>query len=97
MVAAESVVAETRETLEAATVSALQQTHAMIHRADTAEEFFQKDTTVTTREKARKKQLDVLESMKVHEEVHSDHWTLGGNDEDTHTQCGMPSGAVRGG
>ena len=65
MVAAEAVLAETRETLEALTVSALQQTHAMIHRTETtAEGFFQ---TATTREQARKKQLDVLESMKVYE------------------------------
>ena len=42
MSAAEAVLAETRETLKSLTVSALQQTHAMIHRTDTtAEEFFQ--------------------------------------------------------
>ena len=35
MVAAEAALAETRETLKALTVSALQRTHAMIHRTDT--------------------------------------------------------------
>ena len=67
MVAAEAVLTETRETVEALTVSALQQAHAMSHRAETtAESFFQahKDMTVTTKEQTRKKQLDFLESMK---------------------------------
>ena len=94
MMTEEAVMADTRETQEALTVSALPQTHAMSHRADTtAEGFFQahKDMTVTTREQARKKQLDFLESMKVYEEVyagdvpsrHARHvWTLGGDDED---------------
>ena len=72
MVAAEAILIETRETVEALTVSALQQAHAMSHRAETtAESFFQahKDMTVTTKEQARKKQLDFLESVKVYEEV----------------------------
>ena len=74
LVAAEAVLTETRET-DALTVSALQQAHPMSHRAETtAESFFQADTdmTVTTKEQARKKQLDFLESMKVCEEVYVD-------------------------
>ena len=74
MTAAEAVLADTRETQEAPTISALPQTHAMIQRAETtAEGFFQAhtDMTVTTMEQARKKQLDFLESMKVHEEVYA--------------------------
>ena len=69
MVAAEAVLTETRETVEALTVSALQQAHAMSHRTETtAESSFQarKDMTVTSKEQARKKQLDLLESMKVY-------------------------------
>ena len=61
MVAAEAVLTETRETVEALTVSALQQAHAMSHRAETgANSVFQhhKDMTVTTKEQARKKQLN---------------------------------------
>ena len=73
LVAVEAVLTETCETVEALTVSALQQAHAASHRADvTAESFFQahKDMTVTTTKKqARKKQLDFLESMKVYEEM----------------------------
>ena len=42
MVAAEAVLTETRETIEARTVSALQQAHEMSHRpGTTAESFFQ--------------------------------------------------------
>ena len=73
LVAAEAILAETRETVEALTVSALQQAHEMSHRPETtAESFFQahKDMTVTTKEQARQKQLDFLESMQVYEEVH---------------------------
>ena len=56
MVEPETVLTETRKTIEALTVSALQQAHAMGHRAETsAESFFQahKDMTVTTKELAR--------------------------------------------
>ena len=73
MIAAEAVLTETRETIEALTVSALQQTHEMSHRPEmTAESFFQaqKDKTVTSKEQARQKQLDFEESMKVFEEVY---------------------------
>ena len=75
MVAAEAVLTETRETVETLTVSALQQAHAVSHRAETtAESFFQahKHMTVTTKEQACKKQLDFLESMKVYEVVYVD-------------------------
>ena len=51
------------------------QAHEMSHRPETtAESFFQahKDMTVTTKEQARKKQLDFLESMQVYEEVYVD-------------------------
>ena len=61
LVAAEAVLTETREKIEALRVSALQQAHEMSHRAETtAESFFQahKDTTVTSKEHARQKQLD---------------------------------------
>ena len=97
LVAAEAVLTETRETDEALTVSALQQAHPMSHRAETtAESFFQADTdmTVTTKEQARKKQLDFLESMKVCEEVYVDDascwnprhvWSLGGHDENANS------------
>ena len=74
-VAAEAVLTETRETIEALRVSALQQAHEMSHRpGTTAESFFQahKDMTVTSKEQARQKQLDFLESMKVFEEVYED-------------------------
>ena len=80
MVAAEDVLTETRETVEALTVSAVQQAHAMSHRAETtAEIFFQahKDMTVTTFEQARKKQLDLFESMEVYEEVYVDDLPAG--------------------
>ena len=52
----------------------------MIHRPETtAENFFQahKDMTVTTKEQAREKQLDFLESMKVYEEVYADDLPAG--------------------
>ena len=84
MIATEAVLTETRETIEALTVSALQQAHEMSHRPETtAESFFQahNDTTVTSKEQARQKQLDFLESMKVFEDelpagthVMSDRW-----------------------
>ena len=67
MIAAEAVLTETRETVEALTVSALQQAHEMSHRpATTVESFFQahKDMTVTSKELARQTQLDFLESTK---------------------------------
>ena len=67
--AAEAVLTETRETVEALTVSALQQAHVMSHRAETAaESFFQahKDMTVTTKEQARKKQLNRDANKGVH-------------------------------
>ena len=56
MIAAEAVLTETRETIEALTVSTLQQAHEMSHRRETtAESFFQahKDMTVTFKEQAR--------------------------------------------
>ena len=95
MIAAEATLSETRETIEALTVSALEQVHEMIHRPETTtENFFQahKDMTVTTKEQAREKQLDFLESMKVYEEVYADDlpagntchvWSLGGHDENS--------------
>ena len=52
----------------------------MIHRPETtAESFFQahKDMTVTSKEQARQKQLDILESMKVFEEVYEDELPAG--------------------
>ena len=58
MVPAGAVLAKTRETLQALTVSALQQTHATIHRAETmagGSYQGQNDMIVTTREQARKK------------------------------------------
>ena len=72
MIAAEAVLTESRETIVALTVSALQQTHEMSHRLETTEEsFFQvhNDMTMTSKEQARQKQLVFLESMKVFEEV----------------------------
>ena len=75
LVALEAVLTETREKVEAVTVSALQQAHEMNHRAETtAESFFQAhvDMTVTSNEQARQKQLEFLESMKVYEEVYED-------------------------
>ena len=63
LIAAEAVLTETRETIEAFTVSGLQQAHEMNHRPETtAESFFQahKDITVTSHEQARQKQLDFL-------------------------------------
>ena len=82
----QAVLTENRETVEALTVSALQQAHAMSHRAETtAESFFHahKDMTVTSKVQARKKQLDFLESMKVHEEVYVDDLPAG-----THVMSG---------
>ena len=58
MIAGEAVLTETRETIEALTVSALQQAHEMSHRPwTTAESFFQahKDMTVTSKEQAPQK------------------------------------------
>ena len=86
MIAAEAVLTETRETIEALTVSALQQAHEMSHRPETtAESFFQAhtDMTVTSKEQARQKQLDFLESMKVFEEVYEDELPAG-----THVMSG---------
>ena len=86
LVAAEAVLTETRETVEGLTVSALQQDHEMSHRAETtAKSFFQAfmDMTVTSKEQARQKQLDFLESMKVFEEVYEDDLLAG-----THVMSG---------
>ena len=95
MIAAEAVLTETRQTIEALTVSALQQAHEMSHRPETmVESFFQahKDMTVTSKEQARQKQFDFLESVKVFEEVYEDEllagthvnvWPLGGHDENS--------------
>ena len=83
---AETVLTETRETIEALTVSALQPAHEMSHRPETtAESFFQalKDMTVTSKEQARQKQLDFLESRKVFEEVYEDELLAG-----THVMSG---------
>ena len=50
MVAAESVLTETRETIEALTVSALPQAHEMSHRPEsTAESFFQAHKDISWR------------------------------------------------
>ena len=71
---------------EALTVSALQQADGMSHRPETtAESFFQarKDMRVTSKEQARQKQLDFLESMKVFEEVYEDELPAG-----THVMSG---------
>ena len=91
MIKAEPVLTETRETIEALTVSALQQAHEMSHRPETtAESFFQahKDMTVMSKEQACQKQLDFLESMKVFEEVYEDElpagtYVMSGRWEDT--------------
>ena len=86
MVAAQAVLAETRETIDALTVSALQQAHEMSHRPETtAESFFQAhmDMTVTSKEQARQKQPDFLESMKVFEELYEDELPAG-----THVMSG---------
>ena len=83
---AETVLTETRETIEALAVSALQQAREMSHRPETTmESFFQahKDMTVTSKEQARQKQLDFLESMKVFEEVYEDELPAG-----THVMSG---------
>ena len=93
MVAAEAVLTETRETIEALTVSALPQAHEMSHRPETtAESFFQthKDMTVTPKEQARQKELDFFrehESLRrgVRGRVacwNTRHvWSIGGHDE----------------
>ena len=86
LVAVEALLTETRETIEALKVSALQQAHAASHSADVmGESFFQahKDMTVTTKEQARKKHLDFLESRKVYEEVSADELLAG-----THVMSG---------
>ena len=86
MTAAEAVLTETRETIEALTISAHQQAHQMSHRPQTtAESFFQahKDMTVASKEQARQKQLDFLESIKVFEEVYEDELPAG-----THVMSG---------
>ena len=97
MVAAEAVLTETLETIEALTVSALQQAHEMSHSPETtAESFFQahKDMTVTSKEQARQKQLDFLgelESLRrgVRGRVaywNTRHvWSLGGHDENANS------------
>ena len=75
MIAAAAVLTDTGETIEALTVSALQQAHVISHRPETtAESLFQthKDMPVTPKEQACQKQLDFLESMKVFEEVYED-------------------------
>ena len=80
MIAAEAVLTETRETIEALKVSARQQAYEMSHRPETtAESFFQahKDMTVTSKQQARQKQLDFLENMKVFEEVCEDELPAG--------------------
>ena len=80
MIAAEAALTETRETVEALTVSALQQAHEMSNRPEmTAESFLQahKDMTVTSKEQARQKQLDFLESFKVFDEVYEDELPAG--------------------
>ena len=72
MIAAEAVLTETRETVEALTVSALQQAHEMSHRPETtAESFFQAhmDMTVTSKEQIRQKQLDFLEHESLRRDV----------------------------
>ena len=86
MTAAEVALSETRETIEALTVSALRQAHEMSHRPETtAESFYQarKDITVTSQEQARQKQLDFLESMNVFEEVYEDELP-----DETHVMSG---------
>ena len=92
MVTAEAVLTNTRETVVALTVSALQHAHVMSHRVETmTESLFQanKDMTVTTKEQARKKQLDFLESMKVYEEVYVDDLPAG-----THVMTGRWVGTM---
>ena len=86
MIAAEAVLTETRETIEALKVSTLQQAHETSQRPEmTAESFFQayKDMTVTSKEQARQKQLDFLESMQVFEEAYEDELLAG-----THVMSG---------
>ena len=86
MIAADVVLTKTHETIEALTVSALQQAHEMSHRpGTTVESFFQahKDMTVTSKEQACQKQLDFLEGMKVFEVMHEDELPAG-----THVMSG---------
>ena len=86
LIAAEAVLTETRETMKALTVSALQQAHEMSQRPETtAESFFQthKGMTVTSKEQARQKQLDFLGNMKIFEEVYEDELPAG-----THVMSG---------
>ena len=87
LIAAEAVLTGTREKkIEALTVSPLQQAHEMSHRPETtAESFFQahKDMTVTSKEQARQKQLDFLESVKIFDEVYEDELPAG-----THVMSG---------
>ena len=58
----------------------------------TAESFFQahKDMTVTSKEQARQKQLDFLESMKVFEEVYENELPAG-----THVMSGRWVGMMK--
>ena len=84
MIAAEAVLTETRETIEALTASALQQAHEMCHHPEmTAESFFQAHRDMTVKEQTRQKQLDFLESIKVFEEVYEDELPAG-----THVMSG---------
>ena len=90
LVAVEAVLTETRETVEALSVSALQHAHTASHTSDvTAESFFQahQDMTMTSKEQAHKKQLDLLESMKLYEEVCADELPAG-----THVMSGRWGG-----
>ena len=80
MIAAEAVLTETRETIEALTVSTLQQAHEMSHLLRQRRKISSqahKDMTVTSKEQTREKQLDFLESMKVFEEVYEDELPAG--------------------
>ena len=81
MIAAEAVLTETRETIEALTVSALQHAHEMSHRPETTVESFLPSSQ--GHDSARQKQLDFLESMKVFEEVYEDELLAG-----THVMSG---------
>ena len=73
MIAADAVLTETREKIEAPTVSALQQAHEIevtaLRRQQRSFFLAHKDMTVTSKEQARQKQLDILESMKVFKKV----------------------------
>ena len=85
IIAAEAVLTETRETIEALTVSALQQARVSHRPKTTAESFFQahKDMTVTSKEQAHQKQLHFSESIKVFEGVREDELPAG-----THVMSG---------